>query len=66
MKVTVNGAQHHFDKAMTVAGLINYLGLAERKVAVEMNLEIVPASRHQSTPLAEGDRIEIIEAVGGG
>lgn len=66
MKITVNGAQHHFKNNMTIAELIAHLKLKDRKVAIEVNLEIVPVAKHQSTPLAEGDRVEIIEAVGGG
>jgi sulfur carrier protein len=46
--------------------LITELGLDPRKVAVERNLEIVPRSLHADTALADGDRIEIVQFVGGG
>ena len=49
-----------------VAALVAALGLDGRKVAVERNLEIVPRSTYVSTPLAEGDRIEIVHFIGGG
>ena len=41
-------------------------GLAEKRVAVEVNLEIVPRSRHATRVLGEGDRVEIVHAIGGG
>ena len=49
-----------------VAGLVAALGLDPRKVAVERNLEIVPRSAYGRTPIAEGDRIEIVSFIGGG
>ena len=66
IQVTVNGTAHHFDGAVDVAGLLERLELAGRKVAVERNGEIVPRSAHHSTFLANGDRLEIVVAVGGG
>ncbi len=49
-----------------MAGLLAARGLVGKRVAVERNGEIVPKSRHAETPLAPGDRIEIVVAVGGG
>jgi thiamine biosynthesis protein ThiS len=66
MRLTVNGETRELVRARDVAGLIAELGLDGRKVAVERNLEIVPRSRHAATPLAEGDRIEIVHFIGGG
>jgi len=51
---------------MTVASLVEKLGLDARKVAIERNLEIVPRSTYASVALAEGDRLEIVNFVGGG
>ncbi len=51
---------------MDLAGLVGSLGLDARKVAVELNLAIVPRSLYGRTPLAEGDRIEIVHFIGGG
>ena len=65
LSLTVNGAPHRA-AASTVAALVDELGLDRRKVAVERNLEIVPRSLHATTPLADGDRIEIVQFVGGG
>jgi sulfur carrier protein len=64
--VTVNGAAHRFDTAVDLSGLLSSLNLQGKKVAVERNGEILPKSVHASTLLADGDRLEIVVAVGGG
>jgi sulfur carrier protein len=66
MKLTVNGESRTFDSVPDVAALVVTLGLDARKVAVERNLEIVPRSAYGRTPLADGDRIEIVHFIGGG
>lgn len=66
IQVTVNGAAHRFDEALDVATLIERLELAGKKIAVERNGEIVPKGAHRVTRLANGDRLEIVVAVGGG
>jgi thiamine biosynthesis protein ThiS len=66
MNLTVNGEPRSFAGVADVAGLVTALGLDARKVAVERNLEIVPRSAYARTPLAEGDRIEIVHFIGGG
>ncbi|MEQ8934728.1 MAG: sulfur carrier protein ThiS [Amphiplicatus sp.] len=66
MKLTINGEGRNFDAPMTVTGLLAALALEPRKIAVERNLEIVPRSAYGETPLADGDRIEIVQFVGGG
>ena len=65
MRIEVNG-ETRVVAATTIAALAEELGLDPRKVAVERNLEIVPRSQHGHTALAEGDRIEIVQFVGGG
>ena len=62
----LNGQDHAAPDGATVATLLGQLGLGGRKVAVEVNQEVVPRSRHEAHPLAEGDRVEIIHAIGGG
>jgi len=62
----INGERRELPAALSVAELLAREGLAERRVAVERNGEIVPRSRHAQTALAAGDRIEIVVAVGGG
>lgn len=66
MDITVNGEEKSFAAPMTVAGLLSALALEPRKIAVERNLEIVPKSRFGETALCDGDKIEIVQFVGGG
>ncbi len=66
MQLQINGEAKSDVGARTLAALVAELGLDPRKVAVERNLEIVPRSLYGQTPLAEGDRIEIVQFVGGG
>ena len=66
VRVTVNGEMRVFDPARTVAELVTSLGLDTRKVAVELNLAIVPRSAYHSTPVTDGDRVEIVHFIGGG
>lgn len=65
MRLQVNGDTLNV-AAGTILALVEELGLDPRKVAVERNLEIVPRSLHGETALAEGDRIELVQFVGGG
>ena len=65
MRIQVNG-EHREVAAATILALVEELGLDVRKVAVERNLEIVPRSLHAVTGLVEGDRIELVQFVGGG
>ena len=65
MRIEVNGEPREVTAA-TVLALVEELGLDSRKVAVERNLEIVPRSLHGATPVAEGDRFEVVQFVGGG
>ncbi|MCF8149509.1 MAG: sulfur carrier protein ThiS [Burkholderiaceae bacterium] len=66
MDIVINGEPQQLAAATTVAALLEARGLAEKRVAVERNGEIVPKSRHAETLLANGDQIEIVVAVGGG
>jgi len=66
MTLTINGEDRSFNGLTTIASLVIALGLDVRKVAVERNLEIVPRSTYAATPVADGDRIEIVAFVGGG
>ncbi len=66
MNLIVNGEARHAAPGITVAGLLAELGLAGKPVAVEVNLELVPAARHDERRLGEGDRLEIVTLVGGG
>jgi sulfur carrier protein len=66
MRLTLNGEERTFSGVGDLAGLVASLGLDGRKVAIERNLEIVPKSAYAATPIADGDRIEIVVFVGGG
>jgi thiamine biosynthesis protein ThiS len=66
MTVLINGQERELPGPVTVAELLGELKLPPRGVAVEVNLEIVPRSRHAEHRLAEGDRLEIVTLVGGG
>ena len=66
MNVIVNGENHGLAAAQTIAGLLGELGLAEKKVAVELNHSVVERTDWPSTELQEDDRLEIVHFVGGG
>jgi len=66
MQITVNGSTNLYEPPLAVAELLERMALAGKKVAVERNGEIVPRGAHGSTLLADGDRLEIVVAVGGG
>jgi thiamine biosynthesis protein ThiS len=66
MTLTVNGEPRTVAEGLTLAQLVRELGLERNPIAVELNLQVVPRDRHGETPLAEGDRLEIVTLVGGG
>jgi sulfur carrier protein len=66
IRITVNGAAQRFEQPLPVSALIEKMSLLGKKIAVERNGEIVPRSLHQQTLVENGDRLEIVVAVGGG
>lgn len=66
IQITVNGSTRALEHSLDVAALLTALELTGKKVAVERNGEIVPRSAHGSTQVLNGDRLEIVVAVGGG
>ncbi|HEY4114348.1 MAG TPA: sulfur carrier protein ThiS [Rhizomicrobium sp.] len=62
----LNGEDREFEGPLDVRGLLNRLGLESAKIAIERNLEIVPRSQYGATALADGDRLEIVQFIGGG
>ena len=66
MDIQLNGAARQFPAPLTVAALLAAEGLAERRVAVEVNGQIVPRSQHGQWLVQEGDAVEIVHALGGG
>jgi len=65
--LTINGNSRQFEVAqLSVAELVQKLGLTGKRLAIERNGEIVPRSQFEQTPLVSGDKLEIVGAVGGG
>lgn len=66
MKIVLNGHERDVDAPTSLAQLLDAAGFAGRRVAVEVNREIVPRTRYDERLLDAGDRIEIVHAIGGG
>jgi sulfur carrier protein len=66
MKVLLNGEAREIAEGLSLRALLEASPYAQRRIAVEINREIVPRSRHAERVLREGDRIEIVQALGGG
>jgi sulfur carrier protein len=66
MRIQLNGESFELADGQTVADLLVRLDLTGRRVAVELNLDIVPRSQHSETVLREGDTLEVVHAIGGG
>ena len=66
MQVQLNGEAIHVDQNVTVAKMLTDLDVQTSQIAVEVNLEVVPRTEHDSFRLHEGDSIEIVTLVGGG
>jgi sulfur carrier protein len=66
MRIQLNGEAVELPEGQSVADLLARLELTGRRVAVELNLDIVPRSLHASTLLRDGDRVEVVHAIGGG
>jgi len=66
IQVTVNGENREMLENSTVAQLVEALELTGKRIAVELNGEIVPKSQHAATPIQPGASLEIVVAVGGG
>jgi sulfur carrier protein len=66
MNIQINGEARELPADTTISGLLQTLGLAEKRVAVECNGELVPKSLHGERRLEDSDRVEIVQAIGGG
>src|SRR5690348_17207707 len=66
MNIVLNGEEKSFDAPLTLASLVEQLGMKPVRVAAEVNRAIVPRDRWSATELHDGDRIEIVHFVGGG
>lgn len=66
ISITLNGDERAVPAGLSLTGLLTWLELDPRKVAVERNLEIAPRSAYDAIRLESGDRLEIVHFVGGG
>jgi sulfur carrier protein len=66
MRIEINGEPREVRPSTTISALLDTLGLEGRPVAVEVNAEIVPRARHAEQVLVEGDKLELVQFVGGG
>ena len=66
MKLQINGEARDFTFPLSLASLLEQLGMKQDRVAVELNRNIVPREQWADTHLGEGDRLEIVHFVGGG
>lgn len=66
MKIELNGEPRELSAGATVADLIDQLSLTGKRLAVEVNEDIVPRSQHADIRLNDGDRVEVVRAIGGG
>jgi sulfur carrier protein len=66
MRLQLNGQATELPSGLTARGLLERLELAGKRVALEVNGEIVPRSGYDSRQLTEGDKVEIVHAIGGG
>jgi len=66
MQIQLNGEMQDVRDDMSIAELVEELGFAGRRIAVEVNLEIIPRSFHAQHRLQSGDKVEVVQAIGGG
>ena len=66
MQISVNGAAIQAPQPTTLSALLEQLKLGGQRLAVELNGEIIVRSQHAQTTLKDGDRLEIVQAIGGG
>jgi thiamine biosynthesis protein ThiS len=66
MIVTINGERRDIPDGLNVSALLDHLGMPTGRVAIERNLDILPRTRWQETPVQSNDSFEIVHFVGGG
>ncbi len=66
LNIILNGEEKVLDRPVTVTDLLVGMGMADKRVAVEVNMEIVPRSEHGQFKLKDADRVEVVQAIGGG
>lgn len=66
MKIMLNGEECEIDDGLALEAMLETSGYSEKRVAVEINRQIIPRSRYNEQTLKPGDRVEIVHAIGGG
>jgi len=66
MTIQLNGQRHEIDACLSISQLLDHEALPQRRVAVEVNGHIIPRSQHPQYQLQDGDKVEIVHALGGG
>lgn len=66
MQINLNGESLDVRDGASLVDLVEQLGLSGQRIAIELNMEIIPRSEHPSTVLAQNDTVEIVNAIGGG
>jgi len=66
MNITINGERREVPEGLTVAALIEHLGMDSDRIAIERNLDVLPRARWRETPVQSNDSFEIVHFVGGG
>jgi sulfur carrier protein len=66
MNIILNGKAQSVAESCSISDLIEQLGMTEKRLAVEVNLDIIPRSEHKTHQLQEDDKVEIVHAIGGG
>lgn len=66
IEIILNGESYSLGENTSLAGLVERLGLGKKKYAIEVNQEIIPRSEHHGYSVRAGDRVEIVQAIGGG
>ena len=66
MQISINGQPRSAPSGFTIAALLSELELHGKRLAVEVNEDVIPRSEHLAHVLCEGDRVEIVHAIGGG
>jgi thiamine biosynthesis protein ThiS len=66
MTITINGERREIPEGLNVTALLDHLGMSNKRVAIERNLDILPRGQWQGTQVESGDSFEIVQFVGGG
>ncbi len=66
LRLTINGKERDLRSGSTLSELLRELEISSPHFAVALNYQVVPKSKYETTPVEDGDKIEIVHAVGGG